>query len=51
MFKMFYTLIEYLASIKTIKTIDQSFMTSLKIHLHQSHINFKISSTKIYMHT
>ena len=39
------------ASIKTIKTIDQSFMTNLKIYLQQSHIDFKISPTKIYVHT
>ena len=32
-------------------TIDQSFMTSLKIYLQQSPIVFKISPTKIYVHT
>ena len=39
------------ASIKTNKTIDQSFITSLKIYLQQSHIDFKISPTKINVHT
>ena len=39
------------ASIKTIKTIDQLFMTSLNIYLQQSHIDIKISSTNIYVHT
>ena len=39
------------ASIKTIKTIDQLFMTNLKIYLQQLHIDFKISPTKIYVHT
>ena len=38
------------ARIKTIKTIDQSFMTSLKIYLQQSYIVFKISSTQINVH-
>ena len=32
-------------------TIDQSFMTNLKIYLQQSPIVFKISPTKIYVHT
>ena len=32
-------------------TINQSFMTSLKIDLQQSPIVFKISLTKIYVHT
>ena len=35
----------------SIKTIDQLFMTNLKIYLQQSHIDFKISPTKIYEHT
>ena len=30
---------------------NQSFMTSLNIYLRQSHIVFKISPTKIYVHT
>ena len=33
------------------KSIDQLFMTNLKIYLQQSHIVFKISPTKIYVHT
>ena len=32
-------------------TIDQSFMTNLKIYLQQSPIDSKISPTKIYKHT
>ena len=43
--------VQVYASIKTIKTVDQLFMTSLKIYLQQSHIVFKISPTKIYVHT
>ena len=39
------------ACLKTIKTIDQSFMTSLKIDLQQSHIDFKIFPTKIDVYT
>ena len=39
------------ACIKIIKTIDQSFMTSLKIDLQQSHIDFNIFPTKIDVHT
>ena len=39
------------ACIKIIKTIDQSFMISLKINLQHSHIDFKIFSTKIDVHT
>ena len=35
---------------KTSKTIDQSFMTRLKIYLQQSHINFRISPIRIYVH-
>ena len=35
----------------SIKTIDQSFMTSLKIDSQQSHIDVKIIPTKIDMHT
>ena len=37
--------------IKTNKTIDQSFMTSLKIDLQQLHIDFKNFPIKIDMHT
>ena len=33
------------------KSIDQLFMTNLKIYLQQSHIVFKISPTEIYLHT
>ena len=43
--------VQVYACIKTIKTIDQSFMTSLKIDLQQSHIDFKIFLTKINVHT
>ena len=32
-------------------TIDQSFMTNLKIDLQQLHIVFKIFPTKIHVHT
>ena len=39
------------ACIKTNKTIDQSFMTSSKIDLQQSHIDFKIFPIKIDVHT
>ena len=35
----------------SIKTIDKSFMTSLKNYLQQTHIVFKISSTQINVHT
>ena len=33
------------------KTIEQSFMKSLKIDLQQTHIDFKIFPTKIDVHT